>query len=70
MQVRLATVGPLFGTCFVSGVSTATRSIGTPSVSATIWPKSVVVPWPNSVEPESTRSPPSRVSVTAARLFR
>jgi hypothetical protein len=28
------------------------------------------VPWPNSVEPDSTRSSPSRVSVTAARLFR
>jgi hypothetical protein len=47
--VRLATVGPLSGTCAVSWGALRTRASGRPSVSATICGKIVSGPCPMSV---------------------
>ena len=59
MQVRDATVGPLSGTTDVSGCTMSTVSIATPSVSAAICAKIVLVPCPISVFDDSTRTRPS-----------
>ena len=67
--VRLATVGPLSGTCAVVGsIDVDPRRTSTPSAAAAICVKIVIAPWPMSVEldarprsrpPASTRpSPP------------
>ena len=59
MTVREATVGPLFGTSFVSAGAISTLSYGNPSASAAIWQRTVFVPWPNSVLETSTLTLPS-----------
>ncbi len=61
VHVRDATVGPLLGTSRVSGVATSTSSQDTPSASAAICAKMVLVPWPISVLAASTRTRPSAV---------
>jgi hypothetical protein len=62
MHVRDATVGPLSGTIDVSGCAISTASTGTPSVSAAICAKIVLVPWPISVFDDSTRTRPSEAA--------
>ena len=68
IAVRLATVGPLFGTFQVSGVATSIHSNGTPSASAVICASIVVVPWPISRGGGQRLQLARRVSTTAARL--
>ena len=69
-MLREATVGPLLGTTEVSWRTTSTSSNGIPSRSATIWAKTVRIPWPISVWSERARTRPSAVSSTAAMLAR
>ena len=64
MQVRDATVGPLFGTTAVSGCTTSIAPTSRPSASAAICEKIVLVPWPISVLAVSTRTRPSTVAST------
>ena len=66
IAVREATVGPEFGTTDVSGLASSTSSTATPSASAAIIGKMVLVPWPISVAATSTRIAASAVSSTAA----
>ncbi len=62
IDVREATVGPLFGTRPVSGWTISIESKSRPSVSAAICEKIVFVPWPISVLAASIFTLPSAVA--------
>ncbi len=64
IAVREATVGPLLGLMLVSTGAMLTSSYSNPSVSAAIWQRMVLVPWPNSVLDTSTRRPPVAAAST------
>ena len=70
IEVREATVGPLFGTISVSGAAMVTSLYSMPSVSAAICVRIVFVPWPNSVFDTRTRTLPSGVTSTPPSEFR
>ena len=64
--VRLAWVPTSHGRTLVSELTTSTRSIGTPSVSATIIARTVSEPCPISVAPVSSVTLPKSSSLTMA----
>ena len=65
IAVREATVGPLFGTCAVSGCTILDLLAIQASASAAICAKIVFVPCPISVLPAKTRTLPSGVASSA-----
>ena len=70
IAVREATVGPLLGLVPVSIGAILMSSYSRPSVSAAIWQRMVLVPWPNSVLETITRKPPAAVASRPTKAFR